>query len=257
VRLVVEAHGGTVAATSAGRGRGATFCITLPTRLAARSRSAGRRTAVIRLLIVDDHPVVARGIGLALSRYPEIRIVGVAATIAEATRIAAAEELDVALLDLGLPDGSGIDLAKRLRAVHPDVAIVIFSGDDSDLALLAAVEAGSCGYVLKTEPVEAVATAVERAAAGETLFSAETLAHLFRLRQHRSADARERPALTAREREVLELMAEGIDSKGMASRLRIGLHTVRRHSQNVIEKLSCHSRLEAVARAHDLGMIDR
>ena len=212
---------------------------------------------MIRLLIVDDHPAITRGIGLALSRFPEIRIVGVAATIAEATRIAAAEEFDVALLDVGLPDGSGTDLAKKLRAVHPDVAIVIFSGDDSDDALLAAVQAGSCGYVLKTEPVEAVATAVERAAAGETLFSAETLAHLFRLRQRHSADARETPALTAREREVLVLMAAGIDSKGMATRLRIGLYTARRHSQNVIEKLSSHSRLEAVARAHDLGLIDR
>ena len=217
----------------------------------------GRRTTVIRLLIVDDHPVIARGIGLALSRYPKIQIVGVAGTIAEATRIAAESEFDVALLDLGLPDGSGIDLAKQLRAVHPDIAIVIFSGDDSEHALLAAVEAGSCGYVLKTEPVEALATAVERAAAGETLFSAETLAHLFRLRQRRSADARETPALTAREHEVLVLMAAGIDSKGMASRLRIGVHSARRHSQNVIEKLSCHSRLEAVARAHDLGLIDR
>lgn len=211
---------------------------------------------MIRLLIVDDHPAITRGIGLALSRYPEIRIVGVAATIAEARQIAAAEEFDVALLDVGLPDGSGTDLAKQLRAVHPDVAIVIFSGDDSDDALLAAVQAGSCGYILKTEPVEAVATAVERAAAGETLFSAETLARLFRLRQ-RHSDARERPALTAREREVLKLMAEGIDSKGMATRLRIGLTTVRAHSQNVIEKFGCHSRLEAVARAHDLGLIDR
>ena len=211
----------------------------------------------IRVLIVEDHALVAEGLALTLERAGDIEVVGVARTARDAEALAVAHAPNVLLVDIHLPDGTGIEVASRVRRSLPAAAIVMLSGDESEEALAAAVEAGACGYLTKSVPGSTVIDAVRRAATGEILFPAETLRNVFALSRATAERRARRPSLTAREAEVLQLMAEGLDNKTIAHRLEIGLNTVRHHTQSILEKLEAHSKLEAVARAHNQGILHR
>lgn len=213
----------------------------------------------VSVLVVDDHAVFARGLTLVLEAAGDLTVVGTAGTVADAVRLAAASCPDVVLLDLRLPDGLGTDAATRILQVHPGVSVVMLSAETGDDTLMTAVEAGASGYLVKSRAAEHVIDAVRRAAAGEMLFEPATLASVIarqraRARAEREAE-RSRVVLTPRETEVLRLMAEGLDNKSIADRLGIGLNTVRGHVQTVLEKLDAHSKLEAVVKAGQRGLL--
>jgi DNA-binding NarL/FixJ family response regulator len=215
----------------------------------------------IRVLIVEDHRVLAEGLELALGRHDDLTVVGIAGTVAEATELAHQERPDVVLMDFHLPDGTGAQVAATIRGKLPDVAVVILSGDSSEEAMLAAVEAGAVGFLSKSQAAAQVATAVHRAADGEMLIPAATLAGLVARQRQRARAESERTrlvdALTPREREILQLMAQGLDNRAVADQLVISFTTVRGHVQNILGKLGAHSKLEAVARAGEYGLLDR
>jgi DNA-binding NarL/FixJ family response regulator len=210
----------------------------------------------IRILIVEDHLVVAEGLELALGRYEDLLVVGSAVTADDAERLTLERDPHVVLMDHHLPDRSGAEAAAAVRRAKPHLAVVMLTADTSDETMIAALEAGACGYLLKTRPSSEIVTAIRRAAEGEFLFPADKLSRLFAIRRSKVLAADEQPALTAREREILELMGQGLDNAAIAERLVIGVNTVRHHVQNILEKLRVHSKLEAVARAYEVGLLE-
>ncbi len=214
-----------------------------------------------RVLIVEDHQVVAEGLAVLLDEHPGLRVVGWAASVADAERLMATEPVDVMVADYWLPDGTGVEVVAALRARWPDAAVVFLSVDDSDEAMLAALEAGASGYLVKSAGGADVIAAVHRAAEGEILVPARQLAALLTRRreqaQRRAERSRQLDSLTPRERQVLGLMAEGMDNREVALRLRVSYATVRSHVRHLLGKLGARSKLEAVVRAADWGLPER
>jgi DNA-binding NarL/FixJ family response regulator len=181
-------------------------------------------------------------------------VVGVAGDAAEAQELASRTCPDVVLVDQRLPDASGAELAARLREQDPGVRVVLLSEMISQPLLEEAVRAGARGYLLKTQPTLELVDAVRRAAAGEFLISAARLAELMvGTGQHGQL----LDPLTPREMDVLRLMAEGLDNRRIAARLVIAYVTVRSHVRSLNSKLDAHSKVEVLARAAQLGLIER
>jgi DNA-binding NarL/FixJ family response regulator len=208
----------------------------------------------VRLLIVDDHDMFADSLRVALSAEPDLTVVGTAPTLAQARSMVVSTAPDVVLLDHRLPDGLGVDSIAELKALRPDARIVVLTAVAEDSMLVTATEAGCAGFILKTSPLDELVTAVRTAAAGEIMVSSELLARLLNRLHHQH----ERPAhdLTGREREILELIAEGLTNGAIAKRLFISVNTVRNHVQSVLAKLDAHSKLEALSIAIREGLID-
>jgi two-component system, NarL family, response regulator DevR len=206
-----------------------------------------------RVLVVEDHPVVAEGLIALLGAEAQLTVIGYAPSVADAARVAENQPVDVAIVDFRLPDGTGADAAQRVREHWPEAAVVFLSADESDQALLAAVEAGASGYLIKSAAGPQIAEAVRRVADGEMLISASKLASLLGRRREVAGQDRDRArqlaSLTEREYEVLQLMTQGMDNREIASRLSVAYPTVRSHVRKVLEKLGARSRLEAVAKA--------
>jgi two-component system, NarL family, nitrate/nitrite response regulator NarL len=217
-----------------------------------------RRREPYQVLVVEDHRVVAEGLVALLEDHPDLHVLGWVATVAEAVQIAAEKRVDVAVVDYWLPDGRGADAAEGLRAHQPDAAVVFLSADSSEEAMLAALESGASGYLVKTASGADVASAVRRAADGEMLLPARQLTTLLarrrRLAQQDAERSRQLDRLTAREREVLDLMAEGMDNRDIAKRLGINYTTVRTHVRSVLDKLDARTKLEAVVKASRWGL---
>jgi len=216
---------------------------------------------MIRVLIVDDHPLVAEGVEAVLQREPDIQVVGVARTAVEAEEIARRDHPQVVMMDFRLPDRSGAEAAAAIRSEQPEVAVVFLTADASDDAIGHAVQAGAAGFLLKGDPPTEIAHAIRRAAAGEMLIPADVLARLFVAQRRNALTQSERAKMvaqfTSRERDVLRLMSEGIDSSGIAERLFVELTTVRWHVHNILQKLGVHSKLAAVLRATEVGLLER
>jgi two-component system, NarL family, response regulator DevR len=214
----------------------------------------------IAVLIVEDHKLVAEGISALLVAAGDINVVGTAQTVAEAVRMVDESNPDVVLMDSHLPDGSGAAAAARIRDQRLRLPILFLSADSSESAMIAAVRAGACGYLPKSQASADVVTAVRRAADGEMLIPAAQLAILLARAHEMARDEAERQrlleALTPREKEVLGLMAEGLDNRAIAAELGIGFTTVRGHVQNILEKLDSHSKLEALAHAARFDLLD-
>jgi DNA-binding NarL/FixJ family response regulator len=214
-----------------------------------------------RILIVDDHPLVAEGLRAVIGAEPDLEVVAVAGSGEAALQAMRSEAPELVIMDFRLPDRTGPEIAAELRAESPEVAILFLSGDSSDSAMMAAVEAGATGYLAKGTRPETIVAAVRRAAAGEMLIPAAVLGRLISLRRSQAQEAEARARIesgfTPREREILQLMAEGLDNPTNAGRLFIEATTVRWHVRNLIEKLGAHSKLEAVARAAEHGLLRR
>ena len=210
-------------------------------------------TTSVRVLIVDDHEVVATSLAHVLDAEPDIVTVGVAGSLAKARDLVTSTAPDVVLLDHRLPDGDGVQSVGMLRGLRPSVAVVILTASAADHVMVEAIEAGVSGFLSKTRSLGEVTSAVRAAAAGEAVISPEMLARLLpRLGSNGRAG---RTTLTDREREVLGLLAEGLTNAAIAERLTVSVHTVRNHVANLSAKLGARSKLEALSIAVREGLL--
>ena len=210
----------------------------------------------IRVLVVDDHRMFAESLVSLLEREHDLEITGQAASIAELKQALAGPEPDVVLMDYRLPDGDGIEGALLVRERRPEAQVVMLTGTSEDSVLLSAIEAGCAGFVTKDNAVDEAVSAIRAAASGEAVISPQMLSRLLpKLRREREEDTAS--PLTPRETEILTLLAEGHANQVIAERLTISLNTVRNHVQNLLSKLGAHSKLEAVAVAVRMGLLQR
>jgi len=207
----------------------------------------------IRVLIVEDHQVVADGLSALLNDQPDMTVVGSAASVADS--VARAQDLkpDVAVVDFRLTDGTGADAGLGIRQVRPDTKLIFLTREDSDAARFAAIEAGASAFIHKSQAASEVVNAIRTVAAGGTLFTPRTIATLLNKRREMDSQLE---SLTPREKEVLRLMAEGKSSRDIAARLGISYTTVRTHIRSLGSKLGVHSKLEAIVKARELALIE-
>ena len=209
-------------------------------------------TGTIRVLIVDDERLFAELLRVAMTNAAGIDVVDVVHDVTTAVRRMGELRPDVVLADYHLPDGTGADIARTVRATLPDTSVLILTGDPSVSTLSDVARSGAVGHLTKDRPFEEVVEGVRAAALGEILFAPSELQRLLLER-----DSRPRPLepLTARELEVLQLLAEGASTAQASEQLGISTATLRAHVQAILRKLGAHSRLEAVAEAARLGVI--
>ena len=214
---------------------------------------------LIRVMVVDDHTAFAESLREVLGHRPGLELTASASTGEEAVRLANELRPDVVLMDQRLPGTSGAQTTAQILALHPDTKVVMLTGGGTDEEMLDAVDAGVSGYLIKTARVAEIAEAIARVAAGEMLIPGATLRDLLQRARQRSRAAQDRvriaDSLTPRERDVLQLMATTQDTAAIAASLGVTRHTARGHIQAVIEKLGSHSRLDAVLRGQELGIL--
>lgn len=203
----------------------------------------------IRVLLVEDHQLLGDALSALLRWEPDMEIVGVAGTVADA-RVMSRDRLDVVLMDYRLPDGTGAEATRAVKARWPGARVVMVTAITDDETVLEAIQAGADGYVTKDRAAEDVVKAVRAAHAGETLLPRSVIVEIAR----RVATARERgderapvESLTPRELEVLRALTAGRSTPEICEQLFIAPNTLRTHVQNIMSKLHVHSKLEAVA----------
>lgn len=206
----------------------------------------------IRVLIVEDHRMFAQALRAALDETDDIAVTAAEATARAGVEAARTTQPDVVLMDYRLPDGDGVDAARQIKADRPDTKVVMLTAASDDMVLRQAIQAGCSGYLTKDHTVDELILAVRAAHNGEALISPAMLSRLLDRLSDRSRPGSD---LTARETEVLRLLADGLSNQAIAKQLDIRLATVRNHVQSVIEKLHAHSKLEAVAVALRQGLI--
>ncbi len=215
--------------------------------------------APIRVMVVDDHPMwrdaVARD--LAEAGYD---VVATAADGAQALRVAGAARPDVVVLDLQLPDMSGVEVTRGLRAAHPAAHVLVLSASGEQQDVLDAVKAGAVGYLLKSAARAEFLDAVRRTAGGDAVFTpglaALVLGEFRRLAAAPASDEAAALQLTERETEILRMVATGLSYKQIATRLVLSHRTVQNHVQNTLGKLQLHNRVELVRYAIEHGLAD-
>ena len=212
----------------------------------------------MRLLLVDDHTVVRSGLRMLMSAENDVEIVGEAGTASEALALAAEVNPDVILMDIGLPDKSGIEATREIKNLFPNIAVVALTIHEDEEYFFKMLDAGASGYVPKRAAPEELLSAIRIAAAGE-VYLYPTLAKLLvrdYLSEERSAEDKSAlDGLTARESEVLAHLAEGASNAEIAQSLVISPKTVERHRENIMHKLNLHSRSELVRYAIRKGII--
>lgn len=203
----------------------------------------------IRILVVDDHPIVRAGIAGLLATTPDFDVVGEAADGAEAVRLAAELLPDIVLMDLRMPVLDGAGATARIVAAHPTVKVLVLTTYESDDHILGAIEAGASGYLLKAAPQEEIAAGIRAVVGGETVLAPGIAAMLVRSVRTKA------PELSARELEVLRLVAAGRSNQQIAAALFIGTATVKTHLVHVFEKLGVNDRTRAVTLAMELRLL--
>ncbi len=199
---------------------------------------------MIRILLVDDHEIVRRGLRDLLEMNEDLRVVAEAGSLAEAEAVDV-RALDVAVLDVRLPDGSGVDLCRTLRERHPGLACLMLTSFADNEAMNAAVLAGARGYVLKNVHGEELVDAIRRVAEGDTLLTSEQIERAReRLRRQISEDVR-LESLSGQERRILELLSEGLSNREIASVMFLAEKTVKNYVSNLLAKLGFQRRTEA------------
>lgn len=206
-------------------------------------------------MIVEDQRILAEALQLALDGASDIEVIGIAGDAQTAIDMAAERKPEVVVMDYSLPDRDGLAATRAILRARPGLPVVMLTGDTSDDVMLAALNGGMSGFLVKDEAVGQLVEAVRRAAAGEMVWPAERLASLLAKSRRPSPRAAAGPELTARECDVLRLMSEGLDNKSIASRLDLSVATVRGYVQSILAKLGAHSKLEAVVIASRTGLI--
>ena len=202
----------------------------------------------VRLLLVDDHPLVRDGLRARLNATAHLRVVGEAGDGEEALRLAVELKPDLMLTDISMRGMNGIELTQRLRATQPEVRTLVLSMYDNGEYIANAMRAGACGYVLKDAPTAEIINAIERVAAGDSYFSAAAMASL-------AAVPERNPTLTDREREILLLLVDGHSNKRIAQQLDISVRTVETHRMSLRRKLGIVTSAGLVKYALEQGWI--
>lgn len=211
-----------------------------------------------KLLLVDDHAVVRSGLRMLLDGQKNMEIVGEAGTASEAINAVSTLKPDVVLMDIGLPDMSGIDAAKEVKRLWPEVAVVALTIHEDQEYFFKMLEAGASGYVPKRAAPEELLTAIQVAASGEVYLYpslAKLLVKDYLTHEPDQSADQNMSDLTAREQEVLTLLADGDSNAEIAEKLSISPKTVSRHRENIMRKLNLHSRTELVKYAIRKGII--
>lgn len=203
----------------------------------------------IRVLLVDDHVLLTGALSQMLGRESDIVVTGVAGTVAEAKAMAR-DRLDVVLMDYKLPDGTGAEATRAIKARWPLARVIMLTAVKDDETVLESIQAGADGYLTKDHAIDEVVGAVRAAYAGETLLPRSVIvgiAQRVAAARERGVERRQIEPLTPRELEVLRALSEGLATPEICDRLFIAPNTLRTHVQNIMGKLRVHSKLEAVA----------
>jgi DNA-binding NarL/FixJ family response regulator len=213
-----------------------------------------------RLLLVEDHASFRQTLALVFDQEPDFEVVAQAGTVEEARQVMENREADLAVVDLSLPDGEGVELIEELREANPLFAALVLTASLDRAEHARAVEAGAAGILHKSAEVDEILDAARGLAAGETLLSPEELVELLRIAGQSREEEREARAsieqLTRREREVLMALSEGLSNKQIAERLHMSVDTERTHMMNILNKLGVHSRLQALLFAARHGLVE-
>jgi DNA-binding NarL/FixJ family response regulator len=204
-------------------------------------------------MIVEDHQVVSDGLAALLNDQPDMTVVGNAASVAESVVRAVELDPDVIVMDFHLNDGTGAEAGAQIRHIRPDVKLIFLSREDGDAAQFAAVEAGASAFIHKSKAAAEVVDAVRVVGNGGSVITPLTIASLL---SRRRATGSQVERLTEREKEVIRLMADGTSSREIAGILGISYATVRTHIRSLSSKLGVHSKLEAVVKARELGLVE-
>jgi len=208
---------------------------------------------LIRIVIVENHQLVSESLGLLLDGQRDMGVVGKATSVSEAAALPRGLRPDVVVMDFHLGDGTGRDAALAMRHSFPGTRFVFLSRDGSDDARLAAVEAGASAYILKSSPAVEVIAAIRTVAGGISLITPAMIARLVSRGKDREVL---RDSLSPREREVLQMMADGVGTRQVAVRLGISYATVRTHVRSISAKLGTSSMVKAVVTARDLQLVN-
>ncbi|MEO6496514.1 MAG: response regulator transcription factor [Solirubrobacteraceae bacterium] len=202
-----------------------------------------------KLMIVDDHEALREGLEVMLNQSG-LEVLGVAGNVAAALDLLEVSNPDIAIVDIRLPDGSGIALTRELLARRPELGVILYTGDSDAELLYEGLDSGARGYALKAGSMEELAAAIERVADGGSYVDPR----LDRILLSPRATARV-PQLSPREREIMHLMAEGRTAEAIGQEISISVETVRTHVRNVIRKLQARNRVHAIAMALERGEI--
>lgn len=206
-----------------------------------------------RVMVVDDHPVFRAGLSAILDAAPDLTVVGEATTGLEAVALAASTSPDVVLMDLHMPDLGGVEATRRILAHAPATRVLVLTMIDRDAALAASLRAGARGYLLKGADRAEVLRAIRGVASGDAVFSAQVAQRLPSLLTAKASVAADFPNLTARENEILMLLAEGQDNSDIAAELSLSLKTVRNYVSSILTKLEVSGRAQAIVKAREAG----
>jgi DNA-binding NarL/FixJ family response regulator len=212
----------------------------------------------VRILLVDDHALVRAGIRRILDAEPDLEVVAEASDGAEAVQVARAVTPDLAILDISMPRMTGLQAAREIRRRMPAVRFLVLSMHDNEQYFFSALQAGACGYVLKSAADEDLVDACRAAMRDEPFLYAGVAGALVRdfLDRMKRGERIPRSVLTERENEVVKLIAEGDSSKEIARRLVISVKTVERHRSNILTKLGMRDRTELTRYAIRSGLIE-
>lgn len=210
----------------------------------------------IRVLLVDDHPIVRQGVRSVLANHPDIDVVGEADGAASLFTSLESLKPNVILLDIRMPGPNGIEITQRVKREHPETKIIILSTYDEDEFLLGALRAGAEGYLLKSASAQVLASAIRQVAQGERLLSPTLITKMMREFQELSKEkARSDSGLTEQELQVLRMIAAGATNKEIAEKLYWSEVTVKRKVQDILEKMGVANRAQAVADAARRGLL--
>ncbi|HLL51561.1 MAG TPA: response regulator transcription factor [Thermomicrobiales bacterium] len=213
----------------------------------------------IRLLLLDDHTSFRELLSLRLAHEPDLAVVAEAGSLAKAQEVLRRVAVDIALVDLELPDGSGVEVIRDLRAVNPQAQALLLTASVDRYEYAAAVAAGASGVLSKTVASAEIIAAIRRLSAGEILLSPREVIEFFRLADLRREAERTTHhlvgQLTSREHDLLQLLAEGLDDAAIAEQLYISPKTVRNQMVNLLAKLGVDSRLQALVLAARHGIV--
>ena len=215
----------------------------------------------VRVLIADDHPLFRSGLRALLGAVPDMAVAGEATTGEEAVALATELQPDVVLMDLQMPGISGIEATRRVLDQSPRIGVLVVTMFEDDYSVFAAMRTGAKGYMLKDADEEDMLHAIRAVGKGETIFSpavARRVIDFFtgvrRSEAERAVPARAFPELTSREREVLDLIAQGLSNPEIVARLYLSPKTVRNHISNIFAKLQVADRAQAIVRAREAGL---